>query len=301
VFLSAGVLRKEINRSIAGMLLGASLVTSSLVGCAEHRAPSTASAQADDAPSPGLTAVINSSAPTSDLFSAQFCAGALVAPSLVLTAAHCVAGRSASSIDVVVGADNLCKTSVVGGERRHITEIIQYEEPMSDGTPDVALLLLGQASTLPLAVLSVGLREPATTYVAGWGRTSVGGVAPCRSRIVTLRLLAESTCIAAVNAAHQKIQERWEFCAVPQNSKGFDTCTGDSGGPMYGENAHTSVAMLMGIVSWGTGCGNGATGVYVSVTALMGWIQSYNPPIRTTRAAPRPGSSLSGRESTHHE
>lgn len=53
---------------------------------------------------------------------------------------------------------------------------------------------------------------------------------------------------------------------------GVDTCQGDSGGPlMY----HSDLWQVVGIVSWGHGCGDPSTpGVYTKVTAYLNWI--YN-------------------------
>lgn len=53
---------------------------------------------------------------------------------------------------------------------------------------------------------------------------------------------------------------------------GVDTCQGDSGGPlMY----HSDLWQVVGIVSWGHGCGGPSTpGVYTKVTAYLNWI--YN-------------------------
>ena len=50
--------------------------------------------------------------------------------------------------------------------------------------------------------------------------------------------------------------------------KGKDSCDGDSGGPML-----DSAGMLVGIVSWGMGCGRERfPGVYTEVSAFSQWI-----------------------------
>lgn len=52
---------------------------------------------------------------------------------------------------------------------------------------------------------------------------------------------------------------------------GKDACQGDSGGPLLDEATST----LIGIVSWGWGCGDaGSPGAYSRVSLAIDWINS---------------------------
>lgn len=55
-----------------------------------------------------------------------------------------------------------------------------------------------------------------------------------------------------------------------------DACFGDSGGPIVRVGTNTSSATLVGVVSWGIGCGRaGYPGVYTNVSHYMEWICSF--------------------------
>lgn len=61
-------------------------------------------------------------------------------------------------------------------------------------------------------------------------------------------------------------------CAGILNIGGQDTCQGDGGGPLIHNNSDAG-HVIMGITSWGYGCGHFYyPGVYVRITAHADWI-----------------------------
>uniref|UniRef100_A0A8C3QIV4 Peptidase S1 domain-containing protein n=1 Tax=Cyanoderma ruficeps TaxID=181631 RepID=A0A8C3QIV4_9PASS len=81
-----------------------------------------------------------------------------------------------------------------------------------------------------------------------------------------VQLIDKRSCNLA--AYHGDVTDRMLCAGLPQG--GVDTCQGDSGGPLLYSGEHWQV---VGIVSWGQGCGTPSTpGVYTSVRAYLDWI-----------------------------
>ncbi|WP_262057779.1 trypsin-like serine protease [Streptomyces sp. STR69] len=143
-----------------------------------------------------VVAQVNASSPVGDLFNGQFCGGVLVAPDLVLTAAHGVRTRRPASVDAVVG-DNLCHNAPVPSRRLHVQWIITY--PSGRGRNAALLVLTGAAGTVPARLPAAGDRTPATATEFGRGRDGCGG-APCRRTAVPLRFVPANRCATARHA-----------------------------------------------------------------------------------------------------
>jgi len=216
-------------------------------------------------PATGLVALVDAAAPTDDLLLTQFCDGALISPRVVLTVTHCVAGKAAKRIDVLVGAFNLCRTGPVGGARRHVTSILTSTDPSRMG---LALLLLsGAVSQAPYTV-----SDAIGPYVAlGWGSDVPNGPSSCTPREVRLGSAPNSTCSLAARTAGRAFSAQLELCLHPNPGMTRNTCTGDSGGPVTGVNQPT---VLMALTDWGPSCAISAVGIYRRSSAVQNWIAS---------------------------
>lgn len=54
-----------------------------------------------------------------------------------------------------------------------------------------------------------------------------------------------------------------------------DACQGDSGGPIQIQNISNAVSTVVGVVSFGEGCGTELPAIYTRVAYYLDWIESY--------------------------
>jgi secreted trypsin-like serine protease len=197
----------------------------------------------------------------------SFCSGALIAPRIVLTAAHCVQPGADYKL-VEYGADRQLQMQDVKNVAVHPGFNMQAMLAHR-ATADVALL---QLEAPPKGKDPSAIGVPKVPMAAG-SAFKISGIG------VTVRGQGNSgggirSAALVVTGQPGALQIRLVDPLTSGAKKGLGACTGDSGGPVFED--HQNGPAIIGLISWSTGpngsagCG-GLTGV-TPLTLYRDWI-----------------------------
>lgn len=174
----------------------------------------------------------------------ELCSGAVIAPEIVLTAAHCLMGGGSVS---VVSLDTRFRA-----RRQMVVAVLPHPSFVPGTTPrtqpgtDLALLRLAQPLPGDIEPLTLGngLWQGETVTMAGYGLSA-------EDNKRTARRLRETQLLNAGNYTTQNTVKVAVDIAARGEAPGAGACRGDSGGPVL--RGPPRSRDLVGIVSWSSG------------------------------------------------
>ncbi|HET6356430.1 serine protease [Streptomyces sp.] len=203
----------------------------------------------------------------------QFCGGVVVAPTKVMTAAHCLSRtvlgqdvREVRDLRVISG-----RSELTGVEGREIAVSDSWVAPQYNpltNSSDMAVVTLAEALPASQVIRLAGAGDPAyqpgtSATVYGWGDTRGDGSYSSSLRAAQVSVLSDQACGQAYPGGLGGRYVAATMLCAGDTGGGRDACQGDSGGPLVARG------MLIGLVSWGSGCGlAGSPGVYTRISAV---------------------------------